>query len=185
MSFHPTMEYAPAKFHKSGRTLADEGPAFAYTPENQAKFDANVARYPSDQRKSAVLYALYLAQRQQGYLTAAAMRHVAQQIGCTAAEVEDVVSFYTMFYTRPVGRHVIGVCHNISCALRGAEEIFRQVCERAGVPERGGTSSDGRFTVKRVECQGACANAPMLDLDGAYCEDLDQARVEQILGNLS
>src|SRR5687767_14915812 len=62
VSFHPTMEYAPAKFHKSARTLADEGPAFAYTPENQAKFDANVARYPPEERKSAVLYALYLAQ---------------------------------------------------------------------------------------------------------------------------
>ena len=87
MSFHPPMDYAPAKFQKSARTLPEAGEAFAYTPENQAKFDANVKRYPADQRKSAILHALYLAQGQQGYLTRAAMEHVAAQIGCTAAEV--------------------------------------------------------------------------------------------------
>jgi NADH-quinone oxidoreductase subunit E len=95
------MEYSPARFHKSERELAEPGGEFTYTSENQAKFDANVARYPADQRKSAILYALYLAQTQQGYLTAAAMAHVAQQIRCTPAEVEDVVSYYTMFFTRP------------------------------------------------------------------------------------
>ena len=98
------MEYAPARFQKSERELAEPGGPFAYTPENQAKFDANVERYPADQRKSAILYALYLAQHQQGYLTAAAMRHVAQQIRCTPAEVEDVVSYYTMFFTKRSGR---------------------------------------------------------------------------------
>ena len=93
MSFHPAMEYSPARFHKSARTLPETGGDFAFTPQNQAKFDAHVARYPDDQRKSAILYALYLAQSQQGYLTAAAMAHVAQQIRCTPAEVEDVVSY--------------------------------------------------------------------------------------------
>ena len=130
MSFHPQMEYAPAKFHKSARTLADEGPAFAYTPENQAKFDANIARYPAEERKSAVLYALYLAQGQQGYLTAAAMSHVAQQIGCTAAEVEDVVSYYSMFFTKPVGTYVLNVCRTLSCALRGAERVTEEIVPR-------------------------------------------------------
>jgi hypothetical protein len=79
------MEYAPARFHKSERKLAEAGEAFAYTPENQKKFDENVARYPSDQRKSAILFALYLAQQQQGYITGAAMRFVAGQISCTPA----------------------------------------------------------------------------------------------------
>ena len=77
MSFHPQMYYAPAKFHRSERTLAEAGEAFVYSAENQAKFNANVTRYPADQRKSAILYALYLAQGQQGYLTASAMAHVA------------------------------------------------------------------------------------------------------------
>ena len=93
MSFHPRMEYAPARFHKSERELADDGEPFVYSPENQAKFDEIVTRYPADQRKSAILYALYLAQGQQGYITANAARHVAEVIGCTTAEVEDVVSY--------------------------------------------------------------------------------------------
>ena len=92
MSFHPQMEYAPAKFHKSERKLAEPGGEFKYTPENQALFDENVTHYPTDQRKSTILFALYLVQYQQGYISGASMRFVAQQIGCTAAEVEDVVS---------------------------------------------------------------------------------------------
>src|SRR5262249_51968183 len=100
VSFHPEMEYAPAKVHRSERTLAEPGEPFTSTPENQAKFDRVVTRYPPDRRKSAILYALYLVQEQLGYITAAGMRHVADQIRCTPAEVEDVVSYYTMFYTR-------------------------------------------------------------------------------------
>ena len=80
MSFHPHMEYAPARFHKSERQLAEAGDEFAYTPENQAKFDANVAHYPPEQRKAAILHALYLAQEQQGYITGNAARHVADVI---------------------------------------------------------------------------------------------------------
>jgi NADH-quinone oxidoreductase subunit E len=86
------MEYAPAKFHKSERKLAEAGDDFNYTPEHQAKFDAVVARYPADQRKSAILYALYLVQYQQGYISGASMRHVAQQIGCSAADVQPTTS---------------------------------------------------------------------------------------------
>jgi NADH-quinone oxidoreductase subunit E len=76
---------------------------------------------------------------------------------------------------------VVSICHNISCDLRGARDVIRQVCRLTGAPV-GGTSPDGRFTVEVVECQGACANAPMLDLDGTYHEDLDEERVERILG---
>ena len=105
MSFHPKMAY-DATFHKSSRQLEDEGPPFAYTAENRARFDEIVTRYPPDQRRSAVLPALYLAQSQQGYITANAIRHVAELLGITRADVEDVVSYYTMFYTRPVGKYV-------------------------------------------------------------------------------
>ena len=133
MSFHPQMDYAPAQFHRSARKLAEPGEPFTYTPENQARFDENVTRYPSDQRKSAILYALYLAQQQQGYITGAAMRHVAEQIRCTAAEVEDVVSYYTMFYTKPVGKYVLNVCRTLSCALLGAERVTEELSEKLGI----------------------------------------------------
>src|SRR6187549_590205 len=122
------MDYAPAQFHRSARKLAEPGEPFAYTPENQAKFDANVTRYPPDQRKSANLYALYLVQQQQGYITGAGMQHVAEQIHCTAADVEDVVSYYTMFYTKPVGKYVLNVCRTLSCAVNGAERVTQEIC---------------------------------------------------------
>ena len=180
MSFHPQMEYAPAKFHKSARTLADEGPAFAYTPENQAKFDANIARYPAEERKSAVLYALYLAQGQQGYLTAAAMSHVAQQIGCTAAEVEDVVSYYSMFFTKPVGTYVLNVCRTLSCALRGAERLTEEISAALGI-KPGETDSTGTFTLIEVECLGACDRAPVVMVNDDWHERLAPEQVRPFI----
>jgi NADH-quinone oxidoreductase subunit E len=165
------MEYAPARFHRSERKLADDGPPFAYTPENQAKFNEVVERYPPDRRKSAILYALYLVQNQQGYITAAGMRHVAAQIGCTAAEVEDVVSYYTMFYTRPVGKYVLNVCRTLSCALLGAERVTEELCGKLGV-HLGETTGDGMFTVIEVECLGACDRAPVVMVNDDWHERL-------------
>ena len=183
MSFHPTMEYSPAKFHKSARTLADEGPPFAYTPENQAKFDANVARYPAEERKSAVLYALYLAQHQQGYLTGPAMSHVAQQIGCTAAEVEDVVSYYTMFFTKPVGTYVVNVCRTLSCALRGAERVTEELSATLGI-KPGETDAAGTFTLIEVECLGACDRAPVVMVNDDWHEHLAPEQVRSFIEDI-
>jgi NADH-quinone oxidoreductase E subunit len=162
------MEYAPARFHKSERKLAEAGDEFRYTPENQAKFDEIVTRYPPEQRKSAILYALYLAQSQNGgYLTGAAMRHVAGQIGCTAAEVEDVVSYYTMFYTRPVGKYVLNVCRTLSCALLGAERVTEELSDKLGI-RPGETTPDGLFTLMEVECLGACDRAPVVMVNDTH-----------------
>jgi len=167
VSFHPQMEYAPARFHRSERKLAVEGEAFAYTPENQQRFDENVARYPADQRKSAILYALYLVQQQQGYVTGAGMRHVAQQIGCTAADVEDVVSYYTMFYTHPVGKRVLNVCRTLSCALLGAERVTEALSEKLGI-KVGETDASGMFTLGEFECLGACDRAPVVMVNNEH-----------------
>ncbi len=171
MSFHPEMEYAPARFHRSERTLAEPGSPFAYTPENQAKFDANVLHYPPEQRKSAILYALYLAQQQLGYLTGAAMRHVAEQIGCTPAEVEDVVSYYTMFYRQPVGVYVLNVCRTLSCALLGAERVTEELSAKLGI-KPGETDPSGTFTLLEVECLGACDRAPVVMVNDDWHERL-------------
>ena len=176
MSFHPPMEYAPARFHKSERKLAEPGGDFSYTPENQAKFDENVTRYPAEQRKSAILYALYLAQQQHGYLTAAAMRHVALQIRCTAAEVEDVVSYYTMFVTRPVGTYVLNVCRTLSCALRGAERVTEELSAVLGITP-GETDPTGTFTLIEVECLGACDRAPIVMVNDDWHECLAPEQV--------
>ena len=171
MSFHPSMDYAPAKFHKSARTLADEGPPFVYTADNQARFDEIVTRYPPEQRKSAILFALYLAQQQQGHITGAAMRHVGEQIGCTAAEVEDVVTYYTMFYTKPVGKYVLNVCRTLSCALLGAERVTEALSDALGL-KPGETDASGTFTLVEVECLGACDRAPVVMVNDDWHERL-------------
>src|SRR6516165_10131454 len=101
VSFHPKMAYG-ATFHKSSRQLEEEGPAFEYTAENRARFDVLIKRYPEDRKRSAVLPALYLVQYQQGYVTVNGMSHVADLLGITRADVEDVVSYYSMFFTHPV-----------------------------------------------------------------------------------
>jgi NADH-quinone oxidoreductase E subunit len=184
VSFHPQMEYAPARFHRSERKLAEAGEPFKYTPENQAKFDENVTHYPPEQRKSAILFALYLAQGQQGYLTGAAMRFVSEQIGCTAADVEDVVSYYTMFYTKPVGKYVINVCRTLSCALIGAERVTEQLCSKLGITP-GQTTPDGQFTLVEVECLGACDRAPVVMVNDDWHERLAPEQVPQFIDDLT
>ncbi len=168
MSFHPKMAY-DATFHKSSRELEDEGPAFVFTAENWAQFDAIVTRYPPDRRRSAVLPALYLAQHQQGYITANAIRHVAEALGITRADVEDVMSFYTMFYTRPVGRFVLQVCRTLSCALNGAERVTEELAATLGI-KPGETDPSGTFTLLEVECLGACDRAPVVMVNDAWHE---------------
>jgi NADH-quinone oxidoreductase subunit E len=174
------MEYAPAKFHKSERQLAEAGGDFAYTAENQAKFDANVARYPAEQRKSAILYALYLVQHQLGYVSGAGMRHVATQIGCSAADVEDVVSYYTMFYTKPVGKYVLNVCRTLSCALLGAERVTEELAQTLGI-HPGETDASGTFTLMEVECLGACDRAPVVMVNDDWHERLAPEQVKDFI----
>ena len=147
MTFHPEMAYG-ATFHKSSRKLEDEGPPFAYTAANRARFDEIVTRYPPDRRRSAVLPALYLAQYQQGYITANAIRYVAGLLEMTPADVEDVVSFYTMFYTRPVGTFVLQVCRTLSCALNGAERVTES-CRTSSASVRARPTRAGRSRSSR------------------------------------
>jgi NADH-quinone oxidoreductase subunit E len=147
-----------------------------------AEFDGLVAKYP--ERRAALIPILHRCQEELGgWISPAVMEDVAAYIELEPVEVFGVASFYPMFKLKPVGAHVVSVCHNISCDLRGAQDILAQVCELTGAPLHG-TSPDGKFTVTTVECQGACANAPMFDLDGTYHEDLDREQVKGILGRL-
>jgi NADH-quinone oxidoreductase subunit E len=182
VSFHPKMAY-DATFHKSARTLEDEGPPFAYTPENRARFDKIVQRYPAEQRRSAVLPALYLAQYQQGYITANAIRHVAELLGITRADVEDVVSFYTMFYTKPVGRFVLQVCRTLSCAVNGAERVTEELSAKLGI-KPGQTDPGGTFTLLEVECLGACDRAPVVMVNDAWHECLTPEAAAKLVDDL-
>src|SRR6476620_12338912 len=150
-----------ATFQKSTRTLADAGPAFIYTPENRATLDEILTHYPPEQSRSAVLPALYLVQDQQGYITGNAMRHVAEILRITPADVEDVVTYYTMFYQQPVGKCVLSVCRTLSCAVNGAERVVEEICGALHI-KPGETDASGTFTLIEAECLGACDRAPVV-----------------------
>jgi NADH-quinone oxidoreductase subunit E len=182
VSFHPKMAYG-ATFHKSSRTLTEPGAPFTYTPENRIRFDAIVVRYPPDRRRSAVLPALYLVQHQQGYITANAMRYVAGLLDITPADVEDVVSYYSMFYTKPVGTFVLSVCRTLSCALNGAGRVTEEICGKLGIAP-GETDVSGTFTVIEVECLGACDRAPVVMVNDAWHECLKPEDAARLLDEL-
>jgi NADH-quinone oxidoreductase E subunit len=182
MSFHPLMDYGRSH-HQSSRTLADEGPEFTFTTEHLTKLEEICSRYPAERRKSAVLAALYLAQRQQGYISRNAMKAVAAAIRITTAEVEDVVSFYTMFYQRPVGRHVLQVCRTLSCALNGAERVTEELQKVLGITP-GQTTADGEFSLFEVECLGACDRAPVVGVNDHWHECQSPADAKKLVDGL-
>jgi len=182
MSFHPVMSYG-TEHHRSVRTLLEEGPPFAYTPERRATLEEICTRYPAEQRRSAVLPALYLAQEQEGYITANVARHVAEAIGITPAEVEDVMTSYTMFFTRPVGKYVLQVCRTLSCALGGAERVTEELAAKLGL-KRGETDASGEFTLLEVECLGACDRAPVVMVNTDWHECLKPGDAAKLVDEL-
>jgi NADH-quinone oxidoreductase E subunit len=182
MTFHPKIDYR--ELHRSARQLPfDDGKPFAYTAENRARLEEIAKRYPPEGRRSAILPALYLVQRQIGFISLNAITHVAEAIGCTAADVEDVVSFYTMFYTRPVGKYVVQVCRTLPCALRGAERVTEELTAALGTGPNG-TDPTGTFTLMEVECLGACDRAPLVMVNDSWHECLAPESVKALVERL-
>ena len=167
MSFHPLMVYDPARFQQSDRKIIEDGPAFSFTPERRAALDDLLTKYPSDQKRSAVLAALYLVQEQQGHLTGNGMRAIADLLDMTPAEVEDVASYYVMFFKEKVGTYVLQVCRTLSCALAGAERVTEALSEKLGI-HPGQTDASGMFTLLEFECLGACDRAPIVMVNNEH-----------------
>ena len=167
MSFHPAMPYGTPEWHRSQRVTLPEGPEFQYTPENRQRFEDFAAHYPPEFRQSAILHALYLVQEQQGYITGNGVRHVADVIGCTTADVEDVVSYYVMFFRDKVGKFVLQVCTTLSCALAGAERVVEELEQKLGI-KAGETDPTGMFTIQPMECLGACDRAPVVMVNNEH-----------------
>ena len=167
MSFHPAMPYGTERWHRSERKTLPEGPEFAFTAERRAEFERLAAQYPPEHRRASVLYALYLAQDQQGYISNNATRHVAEVVGITTADVEDVVSYYVMFHRNPVGTYVLQVCTTLSCALAGAERVVAQLERVLGIAA-GQTDASGLFTIMPMECLGACDQAPVVMVNNEH-----------------
>ena len=154
-----------------------------------AEIDAIVARYPPEHKRSAVLPLLYLAQREYGYCSTAAMREVAGILGLDPTEVRSIVGFYTLYFERPVGRHYVHICNDLPCALRGADRFVHDVCARLRLDEQrvahgGDTTADGMFTVEAVMCLAACDKAPCAQIDLEYAENLTPETLGAILDDL-
>jgi len=164
-----------------------DGPAavqpesFSFTPENLAKAKTHIAKYPPGRQASAVLALLDLAQRQHdNWLPRAAMDVVAEMLAMPRIRVYEVASFYTMFNLRSVGRHFFQICTTTPCWLRGSDAVVA-ACERKLGIGIGETTRDGLFTLKEVECLGACVNAPIVQVNDDFYEDLDGPATEALI----
>ena len=149
-----------------------------FTPENLKAFEEIVARYPV--KRSALLPALHLVQDQEGWISRDGIEYVAKILSLSPAQVHDAASFYTMFRLAPEGRTLIEVCTTLSCALGGAEELLQSTCRKLGI-RPGGTSGDGKFTVKRVECLAACGGAPAVQVNGEWLEHASEDDIDRVL----
>ncbi|MDH4166039.1 MAG: NADH-quinone oxidoreductase subunit NuoE [Gammaproteobacteria bacterium] len=147
----------------------------------RAEIDHWLAKFPADRRRSAVIAALHAVQHEKGYLPQESMDAVAGYLGIPPIQVYEVASFYSMFETKPCGRHHISVCTNISCMLCGGEDILAHLEKRLGI-KVGESTADGRFYLKQEEeCLAACNGAPMMMVNHVYFEHLTPAKVDQIL----
>jgi NADH-quinone oxidoreductase subunit E len=157
---------------------------FAFTPENLAKAKAHIAKYPPGRQASAVLPLLDLAQRQHGnWLPRAAMDHVAELLDMAPIRVYEVATFYTMFNLRPVGRHFLQICTTTPCWLRGSDAVLAACRKKLGV-DIGEVTADGLFSMREVECLGACVNAPIIQVNDDFYEDLDGPATEALIDAL-
>jgi NADH-quinone oxidoreductase E subunit len=158
--------------------------SFAFTPENLDRAKAHIAKYPPGRQASAVLPLLWIAQEQSGgWLPRAAMDHVADVLAMAPIRVYEVATFYTMFNLRPVGRYLLQACTTTPCWLRGSDDVVRACETKLGI-DVGGTTKDGLFTLVEVECLGACVNAPILQVNYDFYEDLDGPTTERLLDAL-
>merc|ERR1711907_301166 len=160
-----------------------------FTDDNYAQIDRIINKYPLNYKQSAVMPLLDLAQRQQGengrggWLPLAAMNKVAQILEMAPIRVYEVASFYTMYNWEPVGKHLIQVCGTTPCQLNGAEAIIQAITDHIGIGT-GETAEDGLFTMLEVECLGACVNAPMVQINDDFYEDLNAERIKKVLDQL-
>ena len=139
-----------------------------------------IAKYPADEKQSAVMSALRIVQEEHGYLTTALMDAVADYLDMAPISVYEVASFYTMYELAPVGKHIVNVCTNISCLLRDSAGVVDHLEKKLGI-KLGETTDDGRFTLRSVECLGACVNAPMMQVDKDYHENLTAESIDMVL----
>jgi NADH-quinone oxidoreductase subunit E len=167
-----------------GYKKKDESKLSHLTAASLNEIDGWIAKYPADKKQSAVMSALRIAQDQnRGFLTEDLMDAVAEYLEMRPIAVYEVATFYSMYELEPVGKHKICVCTNISCMLCGSDAIVAHLIKKLGI-KFGETTLDGRFTLKEVECLGACVNAPMMQIGNTYYENLTEKKLDQIINSL-
>ena len=154
---------------------------FKFTQENLDKIEKETKKYPV--RKPAVMAALYIAQEQNGFISNEVIKEVANVLGISGEEVLGVVTFYTMYQQKQMGKYHIQVCTNVSCMLRGGYEIWDQVKNKFGIDHMGVTE-DHKFSLEEVECMGSCGTAPMIAINEDFYENLSKEKVDEILASL-
>jgi NADH-quinone oxidoreductase subunit E len=152
--------------------------AFALTPEREQQVDETLTRYPEG--RAALLPVLWLCQEQNGWVSPEVIDYVARRLGLSTAAVKGVVTFYTMFFEQPVAENVVWVCRTLSCDLRGGKTIQEHLEQRFGC-KAGHTSKDGKFTLLKAECLAACGQAPMVQINDRYYENLDIDMLDHIV----
>lgn len=149
-----------------------------------ARFDRELAKYPDDQKQSAVMACLAIVQQEQGFVSADSERAIAAHLDMAPMAVHEVSTFYNMYNLQPVGKYKINVCTNLPCQLRHGQGALEYVCKKLGV-EVGGTTADGMFTVQPGECMGACADAPVLLVnDRNMCSYMSHDKIDQLIDGL-
>lgn len=163
---------------------------FAFDPESAAEIDRIVAKYPAGRQASAVIPGLYVVQRQMkrqtgsAWVPVKAMDAVGVRLGMPPIRVYEVATFYFMFNMKPIGKYHLQVCTTTPCWLRGSDAVTEACRHATGIKSFGETSADGLFTMTEVECLGACVNAPILQVDDDFYEDMDAERVASLLASL-
>ena len=152
--------------------------AFALTPEREQQVDDILTRYP--ERRAALLPVLWLCQRQNGWISPDVVEYVSERLALSTSIIKGVVTFYTMFFDEPVGENVVWVCRTLSCDLRGGRAIQEHLENKLGCTP-GHTSSDGKFTLLKAECLAACGQAPMVQINDFYYENLDVELLDRII----
>jgi len=168
----------------SSEAVHDHGDSqpFVLRPEGERELEKILARYPT--KMAATLPLLHLCQEQNGWISDAVIRFVAERLELSTAHVKGVVTFYTLYNQRPVGKHQVWVCRTLPCALRGAYDVIHQCEKQLGI-KVGETTEDGKVTLRTAECLASCGTAPMMQVDKEYFEDLTPERVEEILARLT
>jgi NADH-quinone oxidoreductase subunit E len=165
------------------RLSLDQPESFAFSPATMEQVRWWMAKYPPERKQSAVIPILWLAQKQDGWVSEPAIRAIAELLGMPTIRVLEVATFYTMFHLHPVGRHHLQVCGTTPCMLRGSEEL-KAVCKRR-IGEAHAVTADGLFSWEEMECLGACVNAPVVAIHDYYHEDLSPEALEALMDTLA